>query len=150
DRACSFWGAITHSVPLCRTTVCVSTVNVIIGWAVGIVGTGPEYGIPDEYISVSPERDVIFVRPEREGQEIAEKVGPKNWSGPTPQSSIPPAPPVRIDPLVPSGPTAQRPSGAQPASMCVADVRYLIARHPYARALYPMGIRSADVSPANS
>ena len=119
-RACRFRDAMARNARSCPVAVCVSAVNIVVGWAVGVIGTGPEYCIPDEYISVAPERGVIAVRPEREGQEVAEEVGPEHRSGPTAPSSTPPVPPVRIAPLVPSGATAQRTSGAQGASISSA------------------------------
>src|SRR5262249_53879173 len=91
-------------------------------------GTGPENGIPDECIAVAPERGVVAVRPEREGQEIAEEVRPKYWSGPPAPSSVPAAAPMRITPLAPGGLTAHCSGGAQRATMWSVNVGKITAR----------------------
>src|SRR5262249_52106237 len=93
----------TNSARSCWAAICIPTINVI--WAVGVLGTGPEHGIPHEQISVSPERVVIAPRPERKGQKIAGEEGPEHWSEPAAATSTVPATPVA--PVVPSGSAAQ-------------------------------------------
>src|SRR5262245_31794637 len=79
--------------------MCIPTVNVIIR-AVGVVGTGPEYGIPHEERFI-PDR-IEAVRPEHECEEVAIEEGPEDRSAPPSAPSAVPtgvpmfAPPVPI------------------------------------------------------
>ena len=96
------------------TAVCVSTINIVaptVGIGRTIVGARPEHGVPHKPIPVCPEGIKIGIRPECEGQEIAEEVRPEDWSDPSAPAAIPAAPstvpaapaglPIRIAPLIP-------------------------------------------------
>src|SRR5262249_5499844 len=94
-----------------RAAICIPTIINVIRSSVGVLGTGPEHGIPHEPIAISPERVVEPPRPERKGQKIAGEEGPEDWSEPpaAATSTGPAAPPI-VTPVVPRGVAPKRAS----------------------------------------
>ena len=69
----------------CRAAIGIPAINVIVR-AVGVLGTGPEHGIPHEHVSVSPERVVKphgqNVKARRSPAKKGQKTGPPNHQPP--------------------------------------------------------------------
>jgi len=149
----------TRDARSCRAAIGIPAINVTV-WSVGILGTGPEHGIPHEHVSVSPERVVKAPRPERKGQKVAGEEGPEDWSSEPPAaatSTVPAAPPVVSpvvpavipSPMVPSGPSAQS-ARAQSVKMSGVNVSDVAARARHAAEIAATDVSGTEPRPTHS